>query len=67
MNENKMVEVARMFNKKVGEEFTILHQDEKYKACFTKQGIHVHGMSVEFWDGVLIGLLVGDHTWIVEQ
>ena len=53
--------------KKVGEEFTILHQDEKYKACFTAYGLRVHGMSIEFWDGVLIGLLVGDHTRIVEQ
>ena len=65
-SENKMEKVAQLFNKKVGEEFTILHQDEKYTAHFTKQGLHVHGMGVDFWDGVLISLLVDKHTRIVD-
>ena len=40
MAENKMAEVAKLFGKKLGEEFVINDFDMKFKAKFEKDGMY---------------------------
>ena len=40
MAENKMAEVAKLFGKKLGEEFVINDFDMKFKAKFEKYGMY---------------------------
>lgn len=61
---NKMEQVAAMFGKRLGEEFTIECGGRRYKAYFKKSGIRVHAMYYDLWDSVLIGLLTGEATII---
>ena len=59
---NKMEEVARLFNKTLGEEFTVKYQIGKYKWCieyhvaFTDKGLTHYGKSK---DVILRQLLTG--------
>jgi hypothetical protein len=60
MAENKMKQVAAMFGKKLGEEFTLIDEDrKKYKAVINKNGLRVHGMYKGFWEHTLFKLIVG--------
>jgi hypothetical protein len=60
MAENKMEQVAAMFGKKLGEEFTLIDEDRrKYKAVINKNGLRVHGMYKGFWENTLFKLIVG--------
>jgi hypothetical protein len=62
MNDNKMVEVAKLFGKEFGEEFTVKYQISKYKWCieyhlaFTDKGITHYGKSKDI---ILRQLLTG--------
>ena len=57
---NKMEQVAAMFGKKLGEEFTIKYKDRCYKAYFRKSGIRVHALYYMQWNNVLVGLITGE-------
>lgn len=60
MAENKMEQVAAMFGKKLGEEFTLIDEDRrKYKAVINKNGLRVHGMYKGFWEYTFFKLIVG--------
>jgi hypothetical protein len=62
MNENKMEQVAALFGKKLGEEFSVKYQISKYKWCieyhlaFTDKGLTHYGKSK---DVILRQLLTG--------
>jgi hypothetical protein len=60
MAENKMEQVAALFGKQLGEEFTLIDEDRrKYKAVINKNGLRVHGMYKGFWENTLFKLIVG--------
>ena len=67
MIENKMSEVAKLFDKELGEEFTVKYKGECYKAYFKANGIKVRAMYHAFWDSVLIELLTGEAVIIDEK
>ena len=62
MLENKMRQVAEMFGKKLGEEFSVKYQVSKYKwviqyhLSFTENGLMVYG---KYKDIILRQLLTG--------
>ena len=62
MAENKMEQVAAMFGKKLGEEFTVKYQVSKYKwyivdnLAFTDRGLTYYG---KYKDAILRQLLTG--------
>ena len=66
---NKMGQVAAMFGKKLGEEFTIKYQTPKYRyvlqyhATFEEKGLIVYGQNKDF---ILRQLLTG-HAVIVNE
>jgi hypothetical protein len=58
--ENKMPEVAKLFGKELGEEFTLIDENrEKYRAVINKNGLRVHGMYKGFWEDTFFKLIVG--------
>lgn len=59
MAENKMAEVARLFGKKLDEEFEIRYKDENYIAYFRNEGLRVRGLFCLTWDNALVALLTG--------
>ena len=69
MNDNKMAEVAKLFGKHLGEEFTVKYQISKYKWCivdnlvFTDRGLTYYGKCK---DAILRQLLTGQAV-IVED
>jgi hypothetical protein len=60
MAENKMEQVAALFEKRLGEEFTLIDENrKKYKAVINKNGLRVHGMYKGFGEHTLFKLIVG--------
>ncbi len=62
MNENKMVEVAKLFGKKLGERFTVNIRGTRYEARFLGRGFEVIGAENPYVDidaYVLFDLLAG--------
>ena len=59
MAENKMAEVAKLFGKKLGEEFKIRYKDENYIAYFQNEGLRVRGLFFLMWDNAFMALLTG--------
>ena len=59
---NKMEQVAAMFGKRLGEEFTVKYEGKCYKAYFKKSGIRVRGLYYMDWNDVLVGLITGEAT-----
>jgi hypothetical protein len=51
MAENKMAEVAKMFGKKLGEEFGIKREIVTNKARFTKDGLEFYDFLSDQWIG----------------
>ena len=56
---NKMADVAKLFGKKLGEEFKIIYKDENYIAYFRSEGLRVRGLFCLTWDNALVALLTG--------
>lgn len=59
MAENKMEKIAKLFGKKLGEEFAIRYKDENYIAYFRNEGLRVRGLFCLTWDNALVALLTG--------
>ena len=59
MNDNKIEQVAKLFGKKLGEEFKIRYKDENYTAYFRNEGLRVRGLFCLTWDNALVALLTG--------
>lgn len=62
---NRMADVAALFGKKLGEEFTVLRKDYgyTYKAKFTKTSFRVIHPFNDYWswdDGLLAKLIAGE-------
>ena len=41
---NKMEQLASIFDKKLGEEFTIVYKNEEVKGKFTDEGLDIEGL-----------------------
>lgn len=63
MAENKMEQIAKMFGKELGEEFTVESWNKKFRVTFTVMGIDVLGydshLALELGHTLLISLLTG--------
>jgi hypothetical protein len=59
---NRMADVAQMFGKKLGEEFTAVSWDEMKKCKFTDEGLKVKYLDGDWHksDGWLRCLLIGE-------
>lgn len=61
MNENKMEQVAAMFGKKLGEEFTAKWEPLEYKMMFTRKGLQLlENQEWGFPPGIYRALLTGE-------
>lgn len=71
MTQNRMAEVARLFDKKLGEKFDIKFGNSRYTVCITENGLEdltvrpeviskgVHWKSILEMDSILVNLLMG--------
>ena len=67
MSENKMPEVARLFGKKLGEEFEVSFFDNISKARFTEYGFEEHFNTPGWWpNGELLQMLLIGEAVVVK-
>lgn len=56
--ENKMAAVAKLFGKKLGEEFEIVWKDTVFVVKITEDGLEAN-CPCGYWDSLLVSLLTG--------
>jgi len=65
MAENKMEAVAKLFGKKLGEEFEMVWRDIVFVAKITEDGLEAD-CPCRHWDSFLVGLLTGEAVIVDE-
>lgn len=67
MADNKMAEVAKMFGKKIGERFTVRHDNCLFDCTFADCGFIVYGAYDDFDAFLLHYLLIGRAVIVDER
>ena len=69
MAENKMADVAKLFGKKLDEEFIIAVRQVEYVALFSHDGLEIFDTSCDFWmvDYEILGDLLTGKAVIVDD